>query len=331
MTHGHEDTEKPKKKSQKGKAIGGILGMLPSIAGAIPGLLKSKQTGALRDMQQGRGAGATAARQAGSEAGRRTAGNAGGRGSSGQVRAGLRSAEEMTSRGAQAAGLIGAQEGIVGTRLLLDEERRRRGAGLQLGAAVGGAAAAGLATSLAGADQGPAGQEVSAALTQPASTVVDPNTGLASPQGQEAVLGPGRQALGQLGTTSGQFDATTGEVGDQQRFMQGAQAGLEGIRETREGLAQDNVEAGFAMQAIVSPDQMFDEGKAKYIATTTSPSERPAKIEPSPGGTEFSARQSAIMSSFENDVMAALDRGEINPEEAAQMIQELKVEMQGGF
>jgi hypothetical protein len=112
--------------------------------------------------------------------------------------------------------------------------------------------------------------------------------------------------------------------------MQGAQAGLEGIRETRQGLAQENVEAGFAIQAIVSPEQMFDDAKQKYISHNSSPSER-SGIEPSPGGTEFSARQSAIMSSFERDVMAMLERGEIKPEEAAQMIQDLKAEMQGGF
>jgi hypothetical protein len=295
-----EKKKQSEQKSQKGNAIGGFLGMLPTIAGAIPGLMKSKQTGALEAMQQGRGAGAMAARQAGSEAGRRTAGNVGGRGSSGQVRAGLRSAEEMTSRGAQAAGIIGAREGMFATDRLMQDEQRRRQLGLQLGAGVGGATAAGLATALAGADQGPAGEEVAGALTGPSD-----ETGLgAAGAGMLGSRGPEASMGGVFGTSGGRAfgeapSLQPGPPGSPEGFgalsspdISGAQApAVPGAPSTELGqpeLAPQGSE-GFALEAMLTPEARFDAAQLEYTRLVTRPEDRPHGK--STGGSDEKAKQ----------------------------------------
>ena len=144
------------KKDGKGGVIGGFLSMLPTIAGSIPALMQSKQAGNLKAMQRGQGGGAVAARQTGSEAARRVLGASTAQPSSGRggnLREGLRAADQLTQRGAQAAGIIGARENVLATNALMQNENRRRMLGLQLGAGLGGASASALATMLAAKDQ----------------------------------------------------------------------------------------------------------------------------------------------------------------------------------
>lgn len=288
------EEEAVKKKSQKGNAAGGFLAMLPTIAGAIPGLMKSKQTGALRDMQQGRGAGAMAARQVGSEAGRRTAGNVGGRGGSGQIRSGLRSAEEMTSRGAQAAGLIGAREGMFATQALMGDEQRRRQLGLRLGAGIGGAMASGLATGLAGADQGPS-EEVAGALVGSPGGVTglnNPAAGIpASTQGAEGSV------FGTPGRAFGEDPSLTPGPGTLQGPEQG---GLQSPPDTQlqEPMSQvgqnqagaPGLESGVVLPSLANPEQGIEAAVDTYRRNVTRKSDAPL-ISNSKGGSDDVARQ----------------------------------------
>jgi hypothetical protein len=328
-----KEEEEETKKSQKGNAIGGILGMLPSIAGAIPGLMKSKQTGALEDMQQGRGAGAMAARQAGSEAGRRTAGNVGGRGSSGQVRAGLRSAEEMTSRGAQTAGLIGAREGMFATQLLMGDEQRRRNLGLQLGTGIGGAAAAGLATGLAGADQGPEAPQGDA-----------PGGDVQSALGQMVAPGPTELQMPVTGyQTQADFSPslTPGSMGSPEGFgTLTTDQSLETVGGTDVATASDTSlqtpdtqlqepAGGLQLPSLADPATM-DQAKKRYRELTMRPESAPLS---SPGGGDMSYIQQEEMRHWERNLDVMVQTGQLSEEEASEALRNKQMElaMRGGI
>jgi len=331
-----------KKKSQKGNAIGGILSMLPTIGGAIPGLMKSKQTGALKDMQQGRGAGAMAARQAGSEAGRRTAGNVGGRGSSGQVRAGLRSAEEMAGRGAQVAGLIGAREGAMATQLLMGDEQRRRNLGLQLGAGIGGAAAAGLATGLAGADQGPpaessqvsAGQDQSAlgqiVAPQPME-LTNPVTGYQRQASFSPSLTPGTtgspEAFGNL--TYDQSLETVQGTGVSPYGPSGQEsAPPTKLDEPMQGF--DMNQSGLVLPSLSSPEQGMEQAVRKYRQNVMRKEDEPLS---SRGGSDMQAIQKEELRHFEENLILMVNSGQIDEAAATQMLRnkQMELSMQGGL
>lgn len=286
-----EEIDKEERK-KKGLTAGGFLSLLPSIAGAIPGLLPSKQRGALKDMQAGRGAGAQAARAAASEAGRRTAGNLGGRGSSGQVRAGIASAERQTAIGAREAGRIGQQEGITGTSLLLAEEQKRRGLGLKLGAGLGGAFSGALGLQTAALDQGP-GKEVTGALTQA------PSDGTITPE-------------------------DTADL-HQQEFIRQAQEGLSGLQSTRQAaLPAGPTQGGQAapstrapdpsvLGAIVAPETRFEQAKQSYMAAVGRPSEAP--FISSSGGTDTKVKEEQALRQFALELAELVASGEIKQEE----------------
>jgi hypothetical protein len=110
--------------------------------------------------------------------------------------------------------------------------------------------------------------------------------------------------------------------------------GMRGQPETQTQLQEpgqdfDLSKGGFALGAILSPDQKLDEAKKKYIAHTVNPTERP--FEPSTGGTEFNARQRAVLMAYERDIQMMLENKQITPEDAAQMIQQMTAEVRGGF
>jgi hypothetical protein len=317
------EEEETTKKSQVGNAIGGFLAMLPTIAGAVPGLRKSKQTGELEAMQQGRGAGAMAARQAGSEAGRRTAGNVGGRGSSGQVRAGLRSAEAMAAQGAQTAGIIGAREGMFATQLLMGDEQRRRNLGLQLGAGIGGATAAGLATGLAGADQGPEtpgqeagapGGDVQGALAQ---MVAPPPTELTNPitafQRQPEDFTPSLYS-GAPGTAEG-FGSLTYDQGLETLGGRSVATGSDvdappPNAQLQEPTPGSNIDqAGLVLPSLANPQQGMEQAVNSYRQSVLSKETQPLT---SPGGSD----DVAFKSIYEQRVAQALDEGRIDEKTA---------------
>jgi len=136
----------------------GVLSMLASVGGMIPSLRKGPQQSELKKIQQGGGAGAAMARQTASEAARRVVGASAAQPSSGRggnLREGLRAADQIVQRGAQQAAITGAKESMFATQQLRSNElMRRRAAGL-FGAGVG-QGLAGIAGTLAAAkDQGP--------------------------------------------------------------------------------------------------------------------------------------------------------------------------------
>jgi len=307
-----ELTEEEKRRKNIGSGVGGVLAMLPTIAGAIPSLKKSGQRGALEKMQRGGGAGATAARQAGAAAGRATAGNLGGRGSSGLVREGIRSAERQTAEGVRAAGLIGAQEGQRGTALLLQNERMRRQAGLQLGAGLGGAAAAGIATGLAGRDQGPSteqapvGGELAGALVGGGGATTATGLGNAA----AGVVQPTTAQEGQLGLD--QLSATR-----QQTLPAGPP-----MPEQAAGAApasQGQPEESSVLQTMISPEEGFEQAATAYRANTLRKKDRP--LTGSTGGSDDQYLQQELMR-YEEYLMGLIEQGMIDPAMVPQLMQQ---------
>jgi hypothetical protein len=329
-TEEEDDTQKPTK---KGAIWGGVLSMLPTIAGTIPSLMKSKQTGALKAMQRGQGAGAMAARQAGSEAARRVAGNVQGA----NLREGLRTADRLTQRGATAAGNIGAREGALATSQLLAEEQRRRGVGLQLGAGLGGAGATMIATLLAAKDQGP---DLNAQKTGLAR---DP-MGLREAGGLGAQQGPGWAA----GTPTDQPFLQTGARGTRENFQPlqppgvldqqgqiggqpfGVQApipqtqlqapGMQPMGGMQAGQQAQQPSALSSMVTKATPEQKMEQGKKAYVQSVTKPSDRPLL---SKGGSDMMALQQMEMSQIEAWVQELVDKGTLKPEEAQGAIQHM--------
>jgi len=137
---------------------GGILSMMASIGGMIPSLRKGPQTDYLKRVQKGGGTGAALARQTASEAARRVVGASAAQPSSGRggnLREGLRAADDIVQRGAQQAAVTGAREAFAATQQLRSNEFKRRGQSQLLGAGIG-AGLSGIAGTLAAAkDQGP--------------------------------------------------------------------------------------------------------------------------------------------------------------------------------
>ena len=309
-----EELDKEERK-KKALTAGGFLSLLPSIAGAIPGLRRSKQTRALEDMQAGRGAGAQAARAAASEAGRRTAGNLGGRGSSGLVRAGIASAERQTAIGAREAGRIGAQEGIAGTQGLIAEEQRRRNLGLQLGAGLGGGVAALIANQVAAGDQGPAGEEVGQALTgsDPMGLREASALGPTEAAGAGGALGPGgfsgeptlpgafvggpRAHDLALETVAGQAVSPFGPTGVAEVSTDLQSSDLKG------GMSKE----GFALASIMSTEERFENAKLNYQESVVRfKGEKP--FSSSRGGTDTKVTEEQKrrdMAAFEQELLQA--------------------------
>ena len=198
MSNGTDEKDEQEEREEKAASgpagiLSAVLGMGSAIGGMIPSLIKNRQNKALERYQRGGGAGATAARMAGSEAARRVIGASTAQPSSGRagnLRAGLRAAENITSDAAARAGMIGAQEGLAATQMLNRNEWMRKRAFQTLGAGVG-QGLAGIAGMLAASrDQGPAqpGEEADAVpgegqmqrdfeMPQP----VNPITGLPQP------------------------------------------------------------------------------------------------------------------------------------------------------
>jgi hypothetical protein len=196
----------------------GILSMLTSIGGMIPSLRKGPQTGELKRIQKGGGAGASLARQTASEAARRVAGNVQGT----DLREGLRAAETIVQRGAAQAGFIGARESALATQMLRANEFKRRGAFQTLGAGIG-QGLAGIGGMLAAAkDQGEEeqpqgggggggeeeeGREEAVRARRAAHTArimnVDPITGLPAPPADpfQATAEAGQAGLDQLSSS----------------------------------------------------------------------------------------------------------------------------------
>jgi hypothetical protein len=282
-TEEEDDTQKPTK---KGAIWGGVLSMLPTIAGTIPSLMKSKQTGALKAMQRGQGAGAMAARQAGSEAARRVAGNVQGA----NLREGLRTADRLTQRGATAAGNIGAREGALATSQLLAEEQRRRGIGLQLGAGLGGAGATMIATLLAAKDQGPDLNAQKTGLARDPMGLREAGD-LGAQQGPTWAAGtPTDQPFLQTGArgTRENFQplqppgvlGQQGQIGGQPFGVQAPipQTQLQGQGMQPTGAAQTGQQAPSALSSMVTkatPEQKMEQGKKAYVQSVTKPSEVP--------------------------------------------------------
>lgn len=159
------DTKQKAEEEEEGGLTGilpAILSMAASVGGMIPSLFQGPQQRQLEAIQRGGGAGAAMARQTASEAARRTLGASTARPSSGRagnLREGLRAAEDITQRGAQQAAITGAQEANQATARLRHNEMMRRSAFRTLGAGVG-QGLAGIGGTLALArDQGEAGQQ----------------------------------------------------------------------------------------------------------------------------------------------------------------------------
>lgn len=309
-----ELTEEEKRRKNIGSGVGGVLGMLPTIAGAIPTLRKSRERDALKKMQQGGGAGATAARQAGAAAGRATAGNLGGRGSSGLVREGLRSAERQTAEGISQAALIGAQEGQRGTQLLLENERLRRQAGLQLGAGLGGTVATAIAGGLAGRDQGPT-EDTSTPL-KAGEGIADTTSGAWMDQGQSG------QNIGSVfGTESGRafgqapsldVNTTLAAPAEQPAVPNVPQTQLQ---EPQVGAPQGS--EGFALQSMVNPQAGFDQAELAYQANVMKKKDRPLR---SRGGSDEQYLQQDLMK-YEEYLMGLIEQGLINPAMVPQLLE----------
>ena len=311
-------TEEEKRRKNIGSGVGGVLAMLPTIAGAIPSLKKSGQRGALERMQRGGGAGATAARQAGAAAGRATAGNLGGRGSSGLVREGIRSAERQTAEGVRAAGLIGAQEGQRGTALLLQNERLRRQAGLQLGAGLGGAAAAGIATGLAGRDQGP-GMEQAPVGGDLASALAGGPAGSAA-----RATGLGNAAAGVAQTTTqeaGQFGLDRITAARQQALPAGPPMPEQaaGAAPAAQEQPQAGPETSSVLQTMISPEEGFEQAATAYRANTLRKKDRP--LAGSTGGSDDQYLQQDLMR-YEEYLMGLIEQGMIDPAMVPQLMQQ---------
>jgi len=123
--------EEKEKEASEGPAgiLAGILGMGASLGGMIPSLKKGPQTKELQRIQQGGGAGAALARQTASEAARRVVGASAAQPSSGRggnLREGLRSADQIVQRGAQQAAVTGMRESAIATQMLRANELNRR-------------------------------------------------------------------------------------------------------------------------------------------------------------------------------------------------------------
>ncbi|MBT8432176.1 MAG: hypothetical protein KJP27_06780 [Altererythrobacter sp.] len=314
-TEENELTEEEKRRKNIVSGVGGILAMLPTIAGAIPSLKKSGQKGALEAMQRGQGAGATAARQAGAAAGRATAGNMGGRGSSGLVREGLRSAERQSAEGVRQAAIVGAQEGQRGTQLLLENERLRRGAGLQLGAGIGGAAASAIATGLAGRDQGEAskvgGEEVGGALAT-GQGIADTTSGAWMDRGQDktpmgSVFGTaGGRAFGEQPSLG--VNTTLAAPTEQPAIPNAPQTQLQ-----QPELGAQQPSEGFALQTMVNPQVGLDQAKMGYVESVARrPSERPRLNTRSRGGSDSLYFQQEL-ARYEQYLAEQADIGAIDP------------------
>jgi hypothetical protein len=195
--------------------IGTILSMGSSIGGMIPSLRKSSQNAELEKYQRGQGAGASMARQTASEAARRVVGASGGRGGAGNIRAGLRTAEDITARGAQQAAITASREGLMATQMLRQNEQVRRNAIRTLGAGVG-QGLAGISGMLAASrDQGP----------------VQPGQGTDVLPGEQALL----ESQGMVTQTPGELAAVEEgrDQADVAATIQGGQAGLSGIQDVR--------------------------------------------------------------------------------------------------
>ena len=322
-----ELTEEEKRRKNIGSGVGGVLAMLPTIAGAIPSLKKSRERDALKKMQQGGGAGATAARQAGAAAGRATAGNLGGRGSSGLVREGLRSAERQTAEGISQAGLIGAQEGQRGTALLLQNERLRRGAGLQLGAGIGGSVATALAGGLAGRDQGPS-QDAGTPL-KAGEGIADTTSGAWMDRGQDttpmgSVFGTaGGRAFGQAPGLD--VNTTLAAPAEQPAVPNVPQTQLQ---EPQVGAPQGS--EGFALQSMVNPQVGFDQAKMGYVESVARrPSERPRLNTRSTGGSDDQYLQQEV-ARYEQYLIEQADMGAVDPGMIPQLVMEF-VAQRGGL
>jgi hypothetical protein len=211
-----QKSKETKAASGPGGIIGSILSMGSSIGGMIPSLRKSGQNAELEKYQRGQGAGASMARQTASEAARRVVGASGGRGGEGNIRAGLRSAEEITQIGARQAAITASREGLMATQMLRQNEMVRRNAIRTLGAGVG-QGLAGISGMLAASrDQGQVqpgeatdvlpgegalttmGGQTLGQTGQGGVSAIDPKTGLAVPTQQE-ITDSASRGVGQLG------------------------------------------------------------------------------------------------------------------------------------
>jgi len=135
-----------------------ILGLGSAVGGAAATLRKQPETGYLKKMQRGQGAGASLARQTASEAARRVVGASTAQPSSGRggnLREGLRAADEIVQRGAQQAAITGAQEAQAATTQLRQGIYARREAGAKFGGALGQSLSSIGAVLASAKDQGP--------------------------------------------------------------------------------------------------------------------------------------------------------------------------------
>lgn len=133
-----------------------MLGMLPAVGGALAQIIASPQRANLRQMQQS-GVGSRAIGQLGDRLSRDQLSTAAmGQGATRGL--GIAGATERGNQtiasSAPAMGMAAAREQALATQLLMGDDARRLGAGMQLGSALSGAAGAGAAINAARKDQG---------------------------------------------------------------------------------------------------------------------------------------------------------------------------------
>lgn len=270
--------EKEKEASEGPAGIGGgILSMLASVGGMIPSLLKGPQQKELERMQRGGGAGAAMARQTASEAARRVVGASAAQPSSGRggnLREGLRAADQIVQRGAEQAAVTGARESAFATQQLRANDLRRRGAFRTLGAGFG-QGLAGIASTLAAAkDQGPVQPEEG--LPGPTG-YPDPNApaGPQPAQGplteQDTIIGQGQQGLERLRAAREQAEGGVPIEQDGQMQPSSSVASPEQARSNVARQASPQAQEDRALTGLVEETAKKQQAELGYMSTASSP------------------------------------------------------------
>jgi len=269
--------DKPEEKSGVSGMLAGILGMGSAIGGMIPSLRKGPQTGQLEKMQRGQGAGASLARQTASRAaaavtGASTAQPSSGRG--GNLREGLRAADQIVQRGAQQASITGARESLAATQMLRGNDLRRRDAFKTLGAGVGqGLAGIGGVLAAArdqGAPQETGEQDAAQTLQAEMEYLQDPATGLRTPMTeQQRVIESGQQGLDSL-TAARQQALPAGPTQEQGGPELRKQAGQPQAQAGQPAMSEQDVRA----QQIANLQAVNEQAAQDYISSAGTPEEQ---------------------------------------------------------
>lgn len=285
--------DKPEEKSGVSGMLAGILGMGSAIGGMIPSLRKGPQTGQLEKMQRGQGAGASLARQTASRAaaavtGASTAQPSSGRG--GNLREGLRAADQIVQRGAQQAAITGARESLAATQMLRGNDLRRRDAFKTLGAGLG-QGLAGIGGMLAAArdqgDQKVQQEETAQAISAQGGPVnATMQTGVAPAQGASAQM----QATRTLeGAPPGPPGSLPGEAPYPQEDPRAGQEQYPGAE--NKGVAADLAQANTAqaqmdrsLEGLVTATEEKRQAADIYAATAATAIGPPSPAGSSPPG-----------------------------------------------